>query len=200
MLSLPFTGGLRPPPPFGSSLKDKDDLFFIIFDIFLIWFDLCSVSLIIFRTLMCAKLFFGYVFPLLSRIICNLSISLVFNDFIISWWCVKLTSLAWRLECWVRTFTIARIISFELLFGVTRRHHRNHRKNIRHRVCANGVPRVCLFVGVLCFLHVVLCFYCRYVYWRYVYSRSVLVLCVLQGAPPLPPWGYDVCPLFGAIF
>ena len=93
-------GGLRPPPPFWSSVKDKDDLVFILFDIFLILFDFFPVTLIVFRTLMCAMLFWGYLFSLFSPIIDNLSISLFFNDFILYWGCVKLTTLAWRLMCW----------------------------------------------------------------------------------------------------
>ena len=76
-------GGLRPPPPFGNHVKDKDDLSFINFDIFLIFFNLFSVSLIIFRALMCARLFGGYLFSLFSPIICKSSISSLFNDFII---------------------------------------------------------------------------------------------------------------------
>ena len=93
-------GGLRPPPPFGSSVKDKDDLCFISFDIFLILFDLFSVSLIICRTLVCARLFWGYLFSVIAPIIGKLSISLFFNDLIVFWGYVKLTSLAWLLMCW----------------------------------------------------------------------------------------------------
>ena len=74
-------------------------LVFVIFEIFLIFFDIFSVSLIVFRTLMCAMLFFGYIFSLFSPIIGKSSISLFFNDFIIFWGCVKLTSLAWLLIC-----------------------------------------------------------------------------------------------------
>ena len=44
--------------------------------------------------------------------------------------------------------------------------------NIRHRACANGVPRVFSFVCFLCLPRVVsLCCYCRYVNCRYIYCR-----------------------------
>ena len=91
----PSLGGGRMPP-----VKDMDGRFFINFDIFLIFFNFVSVSLIIFRTLMCARLFRGYLFSLFSPIIGKLSISLYFNYLVIFWGCVKLISLAWLLMCW----------------------------------------------------------------------------------------------------
>ena len=50
---------------------------------------------------MCARLFFGYLFSLFSPIILKISNFTVFNDFLIFWGGVKLTSLAWLLMCWI---------------------------------------------------------------------------------------------------
>ena len=55
--------------------------------ILLILLDLCSVFV---------DLFFSFFLLMIGRS----SISLFFNDFIIFWGCVKLTSLAWRSMCW----------------------------------------------------------------------------------------------------
>ena len=57
---------------------------------------------------------FGYLFSLFSSIIDKVSISMFFNYLIISWGCVKLSSLDWLLMCWL----LARLAGLAWLDGL----------------------------------------------------------------------------------
>ena len=98
--------GLRPPPhPFGRSVEHGMCCNLIIFHIFCNVSTLFSVPLIIFRLLVCARLFLFYFFALLFKSFLVIAWNPQFNRFLITSFYFHafliFSILVWQLNSWI---------------------------------------------------------------------------------------------------